>query len=135
MDYLLIGERILAAVQALFGLKGSLDTAKREQRERMVVLFEKVAACLEATASELRSGNYPGGRCQELLTYAVELPAVVEGVLGEGKAKEIGDALRDAHQVERLFSTRDTPDGEADIGRLDEAAGLLRALGNLLGAR
>lgn len=135
MDYLLIGERILAAIQALFGLKGSLETAKREQRERMVALFEKVAECLDSAASELRRGNYPGGRCQELLTYAVELPAVVKGVLEEGKAKEIGDALRDAHEVERLFAVRGTPEGEADIGRLDEAAGLLRALGNLLRAR
>ena len=123
---------ILNAVKVLFGLKDSLVTAAVERRSRMADLFGSVAACLEATAQELKAGDYPAQRCQELLTYAEDLPAVVEKELGPEKAGEIGGALRDAHEVERLHADSGTPDGKANVAKLDEAAGLLRALSNLV---
>ena len=129
---LTIAEKLLGFVKTLFGFKESLAKAKLERRQRMAVLFESVAACLEDTARQIRGGSYPAGRCHELLTYAVELPATVEDEVGAAKAQEIGAALTDAHEIERLFGDRNNADGPAQIAKLDEAAGLLRALSNLV---
>jgi len=132
LGYITIAEKILSAVKVLFGLKDSLAKARVERRTRMADLFEKVATCLEETAKELRAGSYPGGRCQELLTYAVELPAIVGDELGQAKAEEIGSALKAAHEVERLYADQGKPEGRENVAKLDEAAGLLRALGNIV---
>lgn len=127
-----LGIKILGAIKALFGLKDSLVKADMARRATMADLFEKVAVCLEAAAPEIRAGNYPHNRCHEMLTYAVALPDRMSGVVPKGEADEIGLALKEAHQVERLFSVRDKPEGMEQLNALDEAAGTIRALGNLL---
>jgi hypothetical protein len=129
---LTLAEKILNAVKALFGLKSELAKAGLDRRERMAALFEKISTCLEETAGEIRAGRYPAGRCQQLLTYAGELPPLIEKELGATKAKEIGDALAEAHSVERLFADRDRPEGHAELVRLEEAAGLMLATANLI---
>ena len=127
-----VGLKILEAVRALFGFKETLAKARDERRQRMGGVFVAVADCLEEAAREIRAGSYPAGRCQELLTYAVELPKVVDEELGAAKAQEIGQALTEAHRVEMLFAQRATSEGIADLARLEEAAGTLRALANLV---
>ena len=127
-----VGLKILDAIKALFGFKESLAKARTERRQRMGEAFVAVATCLEDAAREMRGGSYPAGRCQEMLTYSVELPRLVDEELGAAKAQEIGQALTEAHRVEMLFAKRDSPDGLADLARLEEAAGMLRALANLV---
>jgi hypothetical protein len=125
--------KILSAIKTLFGLKDSLAKADSSRRGAMAEKFEKVAACLEAAATEIRAGQYPAGRCAEMLTYAVELPPLVAADLNnKAKAQEIGDALKDAYAVEKIFAYRDQPQGKTDLAKLDEAAGLLRALATLV---
>jgi hypothetical protein len=126
------GIKILGAIKALFGLKESLAKADIEHRGRMADLFEKVAVCLEQTAAQIRAGTYPGGRCQEMLSYAVDVPAMTKATIGEARAQEIGTALKESYQVERLFGDRETAAGEEQLQKLDEAAGTIRALGNIL---
>ena len=127
-----LGVQIFNAIKALFGFKESLDKVKGERRIRMSGLFDAIAVCLDDTANQIRAGSYPAGRCQELLTYAVELPTMIEKEVGASKAKEIGDALNGAHEVERLFAVRTEATGEEQLVKLGEAAGLLRAMSNLL---
>jgi len=124
---------ILGAIKTLFGLKDDLAKADSSRRTAMASKFENVAVCLEAAADDIRHDIYPAGRCAEMLTYAVELPPLVADGLGHaGKAQEIGDALKEAYAVERLFGDRDKPEGKVDLAKLDEAAGLLRALATLV---
>lgn len=125
--------KILDAIKALFGLKEGLAKAESSRRAAMAEKFDKVAVCLEAAAKDIRADVYPAGRCSEMLTYAVELPPLVSADLGnDSKAQEIGDALKEAHRVERLYADRNTTSGKADLAKLDEAAGLLRALATLV---
>ena len=127
-----IGAKILGAVKTLFGLKDSLAKARIERRARMATLFGNIADCLEEVAKAIRRGVYPAGRCNELLTYATQMPNTVRDELGPARAEEIGDALKEAHEVEMLFGGRSSPEGQEEITKLDEAAGMLRALGNLV---
>lgn len=124
--------KILSAVKSIFDLRSTLAAGQAARRNAMADKFEKVASCLEAVAADIRGGTYPAGRCAEMLTYAVELPPLVSDELGESKAQEIGDALKDAYQVEKLHAERDRPEGHANLAKLDEAAGLLRATANLV---
>jgi len=132
VEYISIAEKILGAIRALFGLRESLVKARLDRRGRMADIFEKVAVCLEATARDIRAGTFPAGQCQQMLTCAVELPLTIKDELGETRANEIGAALQDAYAVERVFALRDKPEGEDQLRKLDEAAGLLRTLADLL---
>lgn len=132
MDPLTLGTGILNAIKALLGLKASLVKASATERGTMADLFERIANCLEQASSEIRAGVYPQGRCQELLTYAVALPGRMKGIVPEGEAREIGWALQHAHSVEGLYSIRDQAPGLEQLRALDEAAGTIRGLGNLL---
>lgn len=127
-----LGTAILNAIKGLLGLKESLVKADSAKRAEMADLFEKVAVCLEQAAAEIRAGVYPANRCHEMLTYAVALPARMKGVVPDGEANEISLALKEAHQVERLFGLSDKPEGTEQLRALDEAAGTIRGLGNLL---
>lgn len=125
--------KILSAIKTLFGLKDGLAKADASRRSAMASRFENVALCLEATAANIRNDIYPAGRCAEMLTYAVELPPLIADALRDaGKAQEVGDALKEAYAVERLFGDRNQAEGRVDLARLDEAAGLLRALATLV---
>jgi hypothetical protein len=129
---LLIGSRILEAVKTLLGLRSDLAKAKIERRGRIGDLFSQISDCLEGTAKEIRAGTYPHGRCAEMGQYAKELPDAIGDELGKGKATTIAATLAEAHEVERLFSNPMTPEGIAEISKLDEAAGILRAISNVV---
>lgn len=129
---LTLAETILGAVTQLFGVKTELARAKVERRGRIADLFARMAECLEGTAASIRAGDFPAGRCAELLAYAQELPSAIDDELGDERAGTIAGALRGAHEVERLHSDRNTPAGRADLERLESAAGMLRAMGNLV---
>jgi hypothetical protein len=60
------------------------------------------------------------------------MPDTVRDELGAARAQEIGDALKEAHEVEMLFGGRGSPEGQEQLTKLDEAAGMLRALSNLV---
>jgi hypothetical protein len=124
--------KILEAVKALFGLRESLVKGDATRRASMAEKFEHVAACLEAAASEIRAGVFPAGRCAEMQTYASHLPPLVEEEIGKPQAQEIGRALEDASAVEQLYNGRTSPEGMADLRRLDEAAGVLHAMANIV---
>ncbi len=128
----LISTKILGASQLLFGRVDLLARAKVARRDPMVELFAEVAACLDETAKSIRAGVYPLGRCQELLIYSVGLPSVVDEEVGAETAEAISASFREAHAVDELFGCNDTPEGEAEIAKLEEAARLLRALAHLV---
>jgi hypothetical protein len=127
-----LAAQILGAIKTLVGLRQDLAKGEASRRTAMAEKFMKVAACLEGAASEIRAGTYPAGRCHEMLTYAVELPPLVVHELSPSKAQEISDALQAAYRVETLHNDRHSLEGKDDLFKLDEAAGLLRALANLV---
>lgn len=134
MDPLTLGKTILDAITTLFGLKEALVKADATRRASAADLFDKIANCLTATATDIRAGQYPAGRCSELLTYATALPSRVQGVVPDGEVQEVTSALIQAHSVEGLYAIRDQTQGHEQLRALDEAAGTLQGLANLLRA-
>ena len=126
-----IGLKIWEAVKALFDAKDRLAKAKKERRADIAALLDHIAAALEITATELRNGNYPHNKCAEIAGYARDLPGKLRDELG-GQADTIGQALEDAHAVELIHAERNTPDGREAIAKIEEAAGMLRAIGKML---
>jgi hypothetical protein len=132
MPILSIGGTILGVIKDLFGFKESLAKAKVERRARIADLLIAVGDCLEHAAADIRRGNYPSGRCYEIEQYAKDLPAKVDVEIGWDKAYDLGKALEEAHEVEQLFNERTKPEGERDLQKIEEAAGLFHALGNIV---
>jgi len=128
-----VAEAILNVAKSLLGMSDQLRSADRQRRHDMADLFGQVSECLADTSAVIRKGEIPHGRCAELLTYAQDLPRRIDRELGPQNAGELGRQLAEAHTVEKLASElSDLPDKEPYLAALDEAAGKLRALANLV---
>lgn len=131
-----IFKTILEVAKSLLGLSDSLKAADSKRKAEMATLFEKISDCLATVSSEIRSGNVPHGKCHELMTYAVELPALIVEEVGVERAKELGETLHSAYNVEGMaMAIGQTADKEPYLQQVEEASGKFRALANLLRVR
>ncbi len=118
---------ILTIARTLFGFKADLAKTRRDRRDRIADYFESISKTVEEVAITLKQGQVPHGKCAEMGAYADMLPATVGDELGTQIAQTLATQLRDAHDVERLFSEVSGPDAQAKIGQLEEASGLFKA--------
>ena len=127
---------ILDVAKSLLGLSDQLRNADRQKRGDMAQLFESISDCLVAVSTEIRSGGVPHGRCAELAQYAEALPGLVEAELGQPKARELGQTLHSAYNVESvaigLQQVADDQQKDPYLAQIDEASGKFRALANLV---
>jgi len=131
-------KNILEVVKSLLGLSEKLAAAKRQRRENMAALFEKISSCLASVSSEIRMGKVPHGKCYELETYAQELPDAIRVEVGDDKATELGNTLLSAHRVERLameINELAEEDKEPLLKDIEEASGRFQALANIVRVR
>ncbi|GEM_PF-1582856 len=135
-DMLDIFKTILDVSKSLLGMSEQLRQADRQRRTDMSDLFQKVSTCLAAVSTEIRAGGVPHGRCGELEHYAMELPGLLEEELGHDKAKELGQTLHSAYNVEsvamKLQYVHEASEKEPYLAQLEEAAGKFQALSNLI---
>lgn len=129
-------EEILSVAKALWHYKESFDKAKRDKRDRIASYFEQISECLAETSMMLRHDQYPHGKCGEMEGYANLLPETVGDIISEEKAQDLANQLRSMHELEKLYSQlHDAPNKDEQLGKLEEASGILRALANSLRAR
>lgn len=125
-------DKILSVAKALFSFRGEFMNARRDERDRIADLFEKISKCISAASTELKVDRVPHGRCAEMLAYANMLADVVKDEIGEDKAKQYAQELADAHEVELLWSAlNNAPHRDLQLAKLDEASGLFLALSNI----
>ena len=133
-----IFKTILDVAGSLLGVADKLRGAERQRRADMATLSESISDCLAAVATEIRAGGVPHGRCGELDEYARALPALIADEVGELRARELGDTLRSAYNVEsvamNLQRPADTTEKARQLAQIEEAGGKFRALANLLRA-
>ena len=135
MDPLTLVTSILGVAKSLLGLSDKLRAADESRKARTATLFSSISDCLASISSEIRSGNVPHGRCAELITYAEQLPGLVEADVGHEKATELGRSLHSAYDVEGLAASLDTEaDKEPYLQKIEEASGKFRALANIIRA-
>lgn len=129
----MIIDTILEVAKELLGLGEHLKKAKKERREEVALFFEKVSTCLRDVMTSLMAETVPHGKCAEMETYARDLPGKVSDQLGKQKAEELGAKLWSAYAVEGLVAElHDRPSRDAELAKLDEAAGVFDALSNLV---
>ncbi|MBI4510924.1 MAG: hypothetical protein HY698_14925 [Deltaproteobacteria bacterium] len=128
--------KLYALARELWGLRDTLISARRERRERIAALFQKIAQCLDEVEAKLLDNEVPHGQCEQLYTYVQELPGVIESVVGAEKARKLGERLTEAYDVEMLYADlRLHPaERERELVALARAAGQLRALADIIAA-
>ena len=133
MDPFTLVGNILSVAKSLLGITDKLQSAEQARKERIGRLFENISDCLVSVSSEIRSGKIPHGRCNELITYAQELPDLIRADVGDQKADELGRTLHSAYNVEGMaMSLNDIADKEPYLKEIEEASGKYKALANIV---
>lgn len=133
MDPITLVGNILGVAKSLLGITDKLQAAEQTRKEKIGNLFENISDCLVGVSSEIRIGNVPHGRCNELITYAQELPGLIRADVGEQKADELGKTLHSAYDVEGMaMDISAAADKEPYLKEIEEASGKFRALANIV---
>ena len=109
--------------------------ARRERRKEIGAYFEQISVCLGEVSSQLKANQVPHGKCAELQTYAQKLPGTIGDHIKETEAQKLAQDLESAHEVELLLSQLESSgDRDAELAKLDRAAGMFMALANTIRA-
>ena len=131
--------------ELLFKLRGAMNSARRDRRDRVAQYLEELSRLLEEVADRLMNGESPKGTCAQLHVYATSLPDVIRDELGEAElggmasldelalSLDAGEALWDPSVGERLPKNFEDEllrpiDREQEVAQLYEAAGTFRAV-------
>ena len=126
----LIVDTLLNVGKTLFGLRVELAKARKDRKVDVAGFIEQIATTIDATAAQLRDEIYPGGKCAELFGHSQHLEAAIGDLIGQLKARELAEQLKEVNEIERLYGElrSDTaPERQRKLTVLDEAAGQFRA--------
>lgn len=125
-----IVESLFEVGSVLFKLRDTLSSARQGRKQQVAAFIGGIAQTIEATSAALKQGIYPHGTCQELLSHAENMVQAIGDLIGEAKATELADQLKEVWQVEQLYGQlQSEPPEQRDksLATLDQAAGLFRA--------
>src|SRR6185503_8055701 len=124
-----IVETLLEVGKALLGLKGRLAAARGVRKQVDADFLGDIAQSIEEASALLKEGTYPHGKCQELLAHSGHMVTAIGDLVGQDRAKELGEQLAEVHQIERLHAELGAAgvDRVRELSVLDQAAGQFRA--------
>ena len=125
-----IAKTIWEVGKGLFGVRGELQKAQRDRRDRLAAYFSELATLIESVSASLRLKQYPHGSCAQLQTLAQLMSETLRGLVGEQQAHDYQVKLLHVREIEMLFGQLQSlpPDkAEAKLAELDAAAGYFRA--------
>jgi hypothetical protein len=125
-----IAKTILDVGKGLFGIRGELQKARRDRRDRLAAYFSDLAALIESVSASLKLNQYPHGSCAQLQTLAGLMQKTVQGLATPDEAKDYQAKLLRAWEIEQLFGQLQQKPQEfacRKLAELDEAAGYFRA--------
>jgi hypothetical protein len=117
--------------KGLFGIRGELEKARKDRRDRAAEYFSNIARLIEETSALLKKKQYPHGKCAELEQLALLMPQTLKGVMADENIEGHKEALLSVRQIELLFNDIQPLQPRAipkKLAKLDEAAGYFRAL-------
>jgi hypothetical protein len=123
-------ESLFEVGSVLFKLRDTLSGARQERKQKVATFIGGIAQTIETTSAALKQNIFPHGTCQELLSHAEHMVQAIGDLVGEAKATELANQLREVWQVEQLYAQLQAePPEQRDksLGTLDQAAGLFRA--------
>lgn len=134
MPYGKIGEMILNGIK-------HVATLPDQQRESLASLLAAVSDCLERCVEVMRKDQVPYGECGQLRFFAHELPPLLDTVFPQAQARDLGQQLIDASDIERVAAAMgdqgilaSSPLGKQALARLLDAAGQFKAAATYLKA-
>ena len=125
-----IVETLFDVGQKIFGLKIELAKARQGRKQQVAEFLAAIAQTIEEANAELRQGNYPHGKCQELFVHSQHMEAAIGDLVGPQLAQALGAQLAEVYEIERLHAElgADTDDErQRKLSVLDQAAGQFRA--------
>ena len=125
-----IVETLFDVGQKIFGLKIELAKARQNRKQQVAEFLAAIAQTIEEANAELRQGNYPHGKCQELFVHSQHMAAAIGDLVGAQLAHELGAQLAEVYEIERLHAelSADTDaERQRKLAVLDQAAGQFRA--------
>jgi uncharacterized protein YbgA (DUF1722 family) len=126
----IIIDTILSVAQKLFGLRGELAKARQARKNEVADFLAAVAATVEEASASLQQGNYPHGKCMELLCHSQNMKAAIGDLVGEQQAIGLGEQLKEVWEIEQLhgeLAQKTAAEKTRSLSVLDQAAGLFRA--------
>ncbi len=123
-------DTVLSVAQKLFGLRGTLAQARQTRKQQVAEYLGALAGTIENVSASLKQEIYPHGSCQELLSHSQSMEAAIGDLVGNMKAANLGNQLKEVWEIEQLYSElsgRTKPERERKLEVLDQAAGLFRA--------
>ena len=126
----LIIDTIFRVGESVFGLRGELAKARQARKQQVADFLAAIAQTIETTSAILKQGNYPSGTCQEILTHSEHMNAAIGDLIGDPKATDLAQQLKEVHEVEQLYhelSGKTEDERVRSLHVLDQAAGLFRA--------
>ena len=123
-------DSLLSIGQKLFGFRETLATAKKQRKADVSDFLSTIATCIEETSALLAQGQYPGGKCQELLFHSQHMEQAIGDLIGSRQAQDLGAQLAEVHQIEMLHAKLGQLPADERVRRLsvlDQSAGLIRA--------
>ena len=121
---------ILDVAKSLFGLKGELAKARQARKKVVSDYLAEIAQTIEDASGSLKQNIYPHGTCQELLQHSQSMRSAIGDLIGDQKADELGDHLKEVWEIEQLYGELGGIESDQRVRRLevlDQAAGLFRA--------
>ncbi len=125
-----IVETLFDVGQKIFGLKIELAKARQNRKQQVAEFLAAIAQTIEEANAELRQGNYPHGKCQELFVHSQHMEAAIGDLVGQPLAQALGAQLAEVYEIERLHAElgADSDDErQRKLSVLDQAAGQFRA--------
>jgi hypothetical protein len=137
--------KILEAARVLREGSNQRRLANSQRKLDMAPLFEKVSLCLSTVAGDVDNGKFPYENCGEIYGYASDLPNMVKEVLGDDRARDLGDTLMSVYngkqRLEGLKHLQDVSSSAVSSAMKDdyvkktkEASGEFKALANAMRA-
>ena len=125
-----IAKTIWEVGRGLFGVRGELQKARRDRRDRLANYFSDLASLIEEVSASLRTNQYPHGSCAQLQTLAQLMAKTLKGLADPDDAREYQEKLMRVWEIEQLFSQLQRQSNvkvNKCLAELDEAAGYFRA--------
>jgi|NOAtaT_5_FD_contig_91_1631636_length_737_multi_4_in_0_out_0_2 hypothetical protein len=126
---------VLDVALKLFGLRGKLSEARQARKKEVAEFLYAIAKNIEDVSASLKQGIYPHGTCQILLSHSNQMEQAIGDLIGERKARDLGNQLEEVKEIESLYDELNSkPEKERtrSLHVLDQAAGLFRATGDIV---
>lgn len=114
----------------IFAIRGELEKARRDRRDRLASYFSELAVLIETVSASLKIKKYPHGSCAQLHALAQLMQKTLRGLVSPEEARDFQDRLMRVWEIEQLFGQLERKRNSAvqkHLAELDEAAGYFRA--------